>query len=124
MQALTGLDYFVPNESEAETITGMRFEISTTRRSAPRDSWRVGFDGIITLGANGSLLAGRDWMEHLPAFPVKPSTARRWRCVHRELCVFLGKGCRSGKQCSAPICTQGFQRPGGNAEIFLRARPL
>ena len=26
---------------------------------------------IITLGANGSLLAGRDLKEHLPAFPVK-----------------------------------------------------
>jgi len=26
---------------------------------------------ILTLGANGSLLAGREGMEHLPAFPVK-----------------------------------------------------
>jgi ribokinase len=72
MRELTGLDYFVPNESEAETITGIAVRnLDDARRCAEK---LVG-DGIrrviITLGSNGSLLAGRDLSEHVPAFPVK-----------------------------------------------------
>ena len=72
MGALAELDYFVPNESEAESITGMRVRnVDDAQRCAEKllagGIRRV----IITLGANGSLLAGRDLKEHLPAFPVK-----------------------------------------------------
>ena len=72
MRELTGLDYFVPNESEAETITGIAIRnLDDARRCAGK---LVG-DGIrrviITLGSKGSLLAGRDLSEHVPAFPVK-----------------------------------------------------
>ena len=72
MRELTGLDYFVPNESEAETITGIAVRnLDDARRCAEK---LVG-DGIrrviITLGSKGSLLAGRDLSEHVPAFPVK-----------------------------------------------------
>lgn len=72
MRELTGLDYFVPNESEAETITGIAIRnLDDARRCAGK---LVG-DGIrrviITLGSKGTLLAGRDLSEHVPAFPVK-----------------------------------------------------
>ena len=72
MRELTGLDYFVPNESEAETITGIAVRnLDDARRCAEK---LVG-DGIrrviITLGSKGSLLAGRDLSKHVPAFPVK-----------------------------------------------------
>jgi ribokinase len=72
MRELTGLDYFVPNESEAETITGIAVRnIDDAKRCAAK---LVG-DGIrrviITLGSKGSLLAGRDFSQHVPAFPVK-----------------------------------------------------
>jgi len=72
MRELAGLDYFVPNESEAETITGIAVQnIDDAKRCAAK---LVG-DGIrrviITLGSKGSLLAGRDLSEHVPAFPVK-----------------------------------------------------
>lgn len=71
MAALAGLDYFVPNESEAETITGMPVgDLGQAKQCARRL-----LDGgirrvIITLGANGCLLAAEDSLEHLPAFPV------------------------------------------------------
>jgi len=69
---LAGLDYFVPNESEAETITGIACKISTTRKDARQNWWAIGIRRvIITLGSKGSLLAGRDLSEHVPAFPVK-----------------------------------------------------
>jgi ribokinase len=48
---------------------------------------------IITLGANGSLLATRDSIEHLPAFPVKcvDSTGAGDAFIG-SFAVFLGEG--------------------------------
>jgi len=69
---LAGLDYFVPNESEAETITGLPVK---DLEDAKKCAGKLLVSGIrrviITLGANGSLLAAKDAAEHLPAFPVK-----------------------------------------------------
>src|SRR6202034_1746236 len=72
MHALTDLDYFVPNESESETITGVSVRnVEDARKCAEK----LLADGIrrviITLGANGSLLAGQGVSEHVPPFPVK-----------------------------------------------------
>ncbi len=70
--ALQGLDYFVPNESEAETITGMPVRNLDDAKKCAEKLVAGGISRVIlTLGANGSLLAGREGMEHLPAFPVK-----------------------------------------------------
>jgi ribokinase len=72
MPALAGLDYFVPNESEAETITGLPVRNLDDAKRCAEKLLGGGIRRIIlTLGANGSLLAGREGMEHLPAFPVK-----------------------------------------------------
>jgi ribokinase len=72
MQALQGLDYFVPNESEAEAITGSAVkDVDAAKKCAEKL-----LDGgirrvIITLGANGALLASRDGSVHVPPFAVK-----------------------------------------------------
>jgi ribokinase len=72
MQALQGLDYFVPNESEAETITGMPVRNLDDAKKCAEKLVAGGVRRVIlTLGANGSLLAGREGMEHVSAFPVK-----------------------------------------------------
>jgi ribokinase len=72
MRALSGLDYLVPNESEAETITGMPVRNVEDAKKAAVKLLSGGIHRvIITLGANGCLLAGADATEHLPAFPVK-----------------------------------------------------
>jgi ribokinase len=69
---LTGLDYFVPNESEAETITGIKAQsIDQAKRCADSLLQNAIRRVIITLGSKGSLLAGRDLSEHVPAFTVK-----------------------------------------------------
>jgi ribokinase len=69
---LTGLDYFVPNESEAETITGIKAQsIDQAKRCADSLLQNAIRRVIITLGSKGSLLAGRDLSEHVPAFRVK-----------------------------------------------------
>lgn len=72
LPALANLDYFVPNENEAETITGITVHsVEDAKQSAAKlvngGIRRV----IITLGAKGSLLASPESSEHVPAFPVK-----------------------------------------------------
>jgi ribokinase len=71
-KAVADLDYFVPNESEAETITGMPVKnLEDAKKCAERLLGHGIRRVIITLGANGSLLAGKEGAEHLPAFPVQ-----------------------------------------------------
>jgi len=76
MRSLADLDYFVPNESEAETITGIAVR---NVEDAVRCADKLLAGGIrrviITLGANGSLLAGRGVSEHLLRFRLEVSTA-------------------------------------------------
>ena len=72
MRELTGLDYFVPNESEAETITGIAVRSLDDARGCAEKLTRDGIRRvIITLGSKGSLLAGRELSEHVSAFPVR-----------------------------------------------------
>jgi ribokinase len=72
MRELTGLDYFVPNESEAETITGIAVRSLDDARGCAGKLTRDGIRRvIITLGSKGCLLAGRESSEHVSAFPVK-----------------------------------------------------
>lgn len=72
LPALSGLDYFVPNESEAETITGIPVgNLEDAKKCAEKllagNIERV----IITLGAKGALVAGAASSEYVPAFTVK-----------------------------------------------------
>jgi ribokinase len=72
MSALTDLDYFVPNESEAETITGIAVRSVADAKKCAEKLLDGGIRRvIITLGANGSLLAGRGISEHVLPFAVK-----------------------------------------------------
>jgi ribokinase len=72
INALTGLDYFVPNESEAETISGTPVRNLDDAKKCAEKFLAGGIQrAIITLGANGSLLASRDGMHHVAPFPVK-----------------------------------------------------
>jgi len=72
LQALANLDYFVPNESEAETITGVAVRSVEDAKQCAAKLLAGGIRRvIITLGDKGCLLAGREGSEHVPAFPVK-----------------------------------------------------
>ncbi len=71
MKALEGLDYFIPNESEAETISGMPVKNVEDARRCAKKMLSGGIRRvIITLGSNGSLVAGANGEQHVPAFPV------------------------------------------------------
>ena len=94
MAALKDLDYFVPNESEAETITGLPVK---TVEDAKKSAAKLVAGGIrrviITLGANGSLLASRDGSEHVPAFAVNSvDSTGAGDAFIGSFAVFLGEG--------------------------------
>ena len=94
LNALAGLDYFVPNESEAETITGMPVRNVEDAKKCAEKLLSGGINRVIlTLGANGSLLAGRDGMEHIPAFIVKSvDSTGAGDAFIGSFAVFLGEG--------------------------------
>jgi ribokinase len=92
--ALEGLDYFVPNESEAETITGITVKTTEDARECAEKLVRGGIRRvIITLGANGSLLASRDSSEHVAPFAVQSiDSTGAGDAFIGSFAVFLGEG--------------------------------
>src|ERR1700676_2394213 len=94
LNALAGLDYFVPNESEAETITGMPVRNLEDAKKCAENLLPGGVKRVIlTLGANGSLLAGHEGMEHIPAFTVKSvDSTGAGDAFIGSFAVFLGEG--------------------------------
>jgi len=94
MSRLRDLDYFVPNESEAETITGGPVKTVDDARQCAEKLLSGGVRRvIITLGANGSLLAGRDGNEHIAPFAVKTvDSTGAGDAFIGSFAVFLGEG--------------------------------
>jgi ribokinase len=94
VQAIAGLDYFVPNESEAETITGRPVDNLDDAKASAERLLASGIGRVIfTLGSNGSLLAGREGMEHVPAFQVKTiDTTGAGDAFIGSFATFLGEG--------------------------------
>jgi ribokinase len=71
LAALDGLDYFVPNEHEAEAIVGSAVKsIEDASRCAQKFLARGIHRVIITLGRSGALLASNKGTIHSPAFSV------------------------------------------------------
>jgi len=92
--ALRDLDYFVPNESEAEAITGLSVRSVDDTKNCARKLVEGGIRRvIITLGANGSLLATRDETVHIPPFPVQSiDSTGAGDAFIGSFAVFLGEG--------------------------------
>jgi ribokinase len=92
--ALKDLDYFVPNESEAETITGCPAKNVEDAKKCAEKLLTSGIRRvIITLGANGSLLAGRDGSQHVPPFAVHSiDSTGAGDAFIGSFAVFLGEG--------------------------------
>jgi ribokinase len=94
LNALKDLDYFVPNESEAETITGGPVKNVEDARKCAEKLVAGGIRRvIITLGANGSLLASSDGSEHVPPFAVNAiDSTGAGDAFIGSFAVFLGEG--------------------------------
>lgn len=71
IEALTGADYLIPNESEAERITGLPVRTDAEAAACAAALVAKGFQRVVlTLGARGSLLADSDGYTRVPPFRV------------------------------------------------------
>jgi ribokinase len=91
---LGAADYFIPNESEASTITGMPVHSVDDARKCAEFLLRHGMKRVvITLGERGSLAAGLDKMELIPAFKVQAvDTTGAGDAFIGSFAVFLSEG--------------------------------
>ena len=94
LAGLDGLDYFVPNEHEAESISGKPVRNVDDAKQCATTLLASGIRGvIITLGSNGSLLAAGNNMTHVPAFSVKSvNSTGAGDAFIGSFATFLGEG--------------------------------
>jgi ribokinase len=94
LAALSGLDYFVPNEHEAESISGMPVRNLDDAKNCAGKLLASGIRRVIvTLGSNGSLLATADAMTHVSAFNVKSvDSTGAGDAFIGSFATFLGEG--------------------------------
>ena len=94
LPALTGADLLIPNESEAELITGKPVHSDAEAAACAAALLASGFRRVVlTLGARGSLLAGAAGLTHVPAFRVASvDTSGAGDAFIGSLAVFLAEG--------------------------------
>ncbi len=94
LAALAGVDYFVPNETEAETISGMPVRSVADAEACAAHLVRQGLRRvIITLGEKGALLAHEGGVELVAPYPVTTKdTTGAGDAFVGSFAVFLGEG--------------------------------
>ena len=94
LAALAGVDYFMPNETEAETITGMPVRSVDDAAACARHLVAQGMKRVVvTLGEKGALLAHEGGTELVPPFAVATrDTTGAGDAFVGSFAVFLGEG--------------------------------
>ncbi len=71
LNAVSGVDFFVPNETELQLVTGTDVETVDEFAEAARSLVSRGMRNVIvTLGARGVLVVTGEGVKHIPAHPV------------------------------------------------------
>jgi ribokinase len=88
-------DYIIPNETEAEALSGLPVRNLDEARACARCLREGGLRRVIvTLGANGALCAGAEGVGHVAPFPVNPlDTTGAGDAFIGSLACFLAEGC-------------------------------
>src|SRR5580700_5955076 len=95
LTAIAHADYVIPNETEAEALSG----VPVRDLASARDCAQRLLDGglrrvIVTLGENGALLAGPEGMTHVAPFKVQAfDTTGAGDAFIGSLARFLSSGC-------------------------------
>lgn len=94
LEAVRHVDYFIPNEQEAESLTGIAVHNEAEARRCAEHLLQRGLRRVIlTLGARGALLATTATMELVPPFPVSvKDTTGAGDAFIGSLAVFLAEG--------------------------------
>ncbi|HET8922864.1 MAG TPA: ribokinase [Candidatus Acidoferrum sp.] len=94
LKELCAADYFIPNESEAEAITGIPVHSLEDAQKCVEFLLQQGIPRVvITLGERGSLAAGPDGVELIPAFKVQAmDTTGAGDAFIGSFAVFLAEG--------------------------------
>lgn len=94
LDELKAATYFIPNETEAETIAGLPTGTVDEAEACARALLERGFGRVIlTLGERGALLANRDGVERVPPFPVATvDSTGAGDAFIGSFAVFLGEG--------------------------------
>ena len=94
LKQLANVDYFVPNETEAATITGKPVETVDQAKACAEYLLEQGIRRvIITLGEKGALLAGSEGMELIPSYKViTKDTTGAGDAFIGSFAVFLAEG--------------------------------
>ena len=93
-EQVAAADYFIPNESEAEVISGMPVTSADEARKCAQFLLQQGMRRVvITLGERGCLVAGPEEVELIPAFKVQAvDTTGAGDAFIGSFAVFLGEG--------------------------------
>ncbi|HKM67713.1 MAG TPA: ribokinase [Candidatus Acidoferrum sp.] len=91
---LNAADYFIPNETEAEVITGLAVQSIEDAKQCAGALLQQGFRKvIITLGSRGALLASPEGSDLIAPFTVTPTdTTGAGDAFIGSFAVFLGAG--------------------------------
>ena len=94
LASLTAADYFIPNETEAELLTGLPVQTLEEASACATALLQKGFRRVVvTLGARGSLIAGPEGQIHVPPFAVTAvDTTGAGDAFIGSLAVFLAQG--------------------------------
>jgi ribokinase len=95
LSRIAAADYVIPNETEAEALSGMPVKNLEDAGACAAGLVARGLRRVIvTLGANGALLAGADEVQHIPPFAVAPvDTTGAGDAFIGSLACFLASGC-------------------------------
>src|SRR3984885_2250977 len=94
LASLAAADYFIPNETEAELLTGLPVHTLEEAAACAKALLQQGFSRVIlTLGARGSLIASAQGCIHVPPFAVTAvDTTGAGDAFIGSLAVFLAGG--------------------------------
>jgi ribokinase len=125
LQKLSAADYLIPNETEAEVITGLPVHTIEEAKKCAAALLHHGFRRVvITLGGRGSLLASPQSAELIEPFPVKAvDTTGAGDAFIGSFAVFLGAGLpeKEALTCASLYAALSTMRIGTQKSLPTRA---
>ena len=96
LREITGVDYFIPNESEAEFLTKMPVRNPKEAEACARFLITQGFSKVIlTMGSKGAIFAGKSGVKRISPFSVKTKdTTGAGDAFIGSFSAFLAQGLR------------------------------